>query len=309
MQTPTTDSFIEPLRDNQFLLELIAEASCRPLAEVTTRFVQEHHDLGFNVRTALAAARLEPYVWSEGLDQFYSKTDAFLYETLVWNRSRAKNQMRSWIGAHLQTYSSQESARPLRILSFGDGLGIDSYYLAKLGHEVTYFDPSETCTSFAKKIFARGELPIEMLSKPENLQKQSFDVIVCLDVLEHVQDPSSLVGWLCKFLKPQGRFIVHAPFFYLDPSVSTHLRSNLGYSGDTKRLYEPHGLVPIAAEFFWNPLVLELQTESPSRSRLPWLAKFGGSLLSVGRIWPWPHTAITRRIARDPALPKMVEEL
>ncbi|NOY29345.1 MAG: methyltransferase domain-containing protein [Planctomycetes bacterium] len=217
--------------------------------------------------------------------------------------------MRSWIGAHLQAYQSQEPDRTLRILSFGDGLGIDAYYLAMLGYEVTYFDPSESCTYFAKKIFTRGKLQIEMLSDPKNLEDQFFDAIVCLDVLEHVQDPSLLVGWLCKYLKLRGRFIVHAPFFYLDPSVSTHLRSNLCFSGDTKRLYAPHGLAPIAAEFFWNPLVLELQTDLPLRSRLSWLAKVGGALLSVGRTWPWPHMMMSRQIARDDALPKRVEGL
>ncbi|NOY30024.1 MAG: hypothetical protein GXP28_07535, partial [Planctomycetes bacterium] len=84
MQAETIDPFIEPLRDNQFLLELIVEISHRPISEVTRRFVQEHHDLGCNVRTALAEYGLEPHVWSDDLENFYSKTDAFLYETLVW---------------------------------------------------------------------------------------------------------------------------------------------------------------------------------------------------------------------------------
>ncbi len=305
------DTFIEPLRDNQFLLRLIAEISKKPISEVTERFIQEHRDLGCNVRIALEEYGLKPHVWSQELEQFYAKTDAFLYETLVWNRSKSKNEMRSWIGSHLMEYQSQRPARRLRILSFGDGLGIDAYYLAKLGYEVTYFDPSETCTYFAKQIFTRGELQVKMLSKPEDLQTEAFDVIVCLDVLEHVENPSSLVGWLCQFLKPAGRFIVHAPFFYLEKNVATHLRSNQCYSGDTKKIYEPHDLVPLAAEFFWNPLVLELRTEEglSKRSELSWLAKLGGILLTIGRVWSWPHVKVARFLSRDKELQKMAEEL
>jgi len=124
---------------------------------------------------------------------------------------------------------------------------------------------------------------------------ESFDAIVCLDVLEHVPDPPQLVQKLANWLRPDGTLLVHAPFFYVAPSVGTHLRSNLRYSGDWRRLYAPHRLVPVAGEFFWNPLVLRKEVPSV-RSSVPWLLRLGGWLLSVARIWTVPHVLVCQHL-------------
>ena len=111
------DPFIEPLRDNPFLINLITEVSGSSAPDVVRRLVQEHHDPGTNVREALRQRGIEPYVWSDELEAFYAATDAFLYESLVWNRTAMKHDMRRWIGAHLAAVSDS----PQRILTFGDG--------------------------------------------------------------------------------------------------------------------------------------------------------------------------------------------
>lgn len=305
MTAPAVDPLIPPLRDNQFLIDLIAEISGKNRDEVTHRFNEEHRDLGGNVRRALADAAIEPYQWSAALEKFYADTDAFLYETLVYNRSPFKNDMRSWIGDYL----TQRSPRPLRVLSFGDGLGIDAYYLAQLGHDVTYFDVSQPCVTFAQRIFARGNLDVTMLTAPEQLPLESFDAIVCLDVLEHVPGPFGLVGWLSTILRPGGELVVHAPFHYVDPAVQTHLRKNQRYSGDRKSLYEPHGLHVVAGRLFWNPLVLmkyapgEMPLERP-----PWQVYLGSALLKTGRIWSKPHAIVGKMLLNKKQLIAMVEK-
>lgn len=302
------DPLVEPLHDNQFLIDLITEVSGDARADVIRRFVSEHHDIGTNVRESLRERGIEPYLWSEDLVAFYAATDAFLYESLVWNRMTMKNDMRRWIGKHLR----RGADRPQRILTFGDGLGFDAYYLASLGHEVTYFDVSEKCTQFAKRIFERGELNVEMLSDPSLVPQESYDAVVCLDVLEHVPDPASLVEWLTGLLRARGRLVVHAPFYFLHPSVSTHLRSNRRFSGDVKTLYHPFGLQPIDGRFFWDPLVLEKLRDGESRSsRLPWHAVAGGALLATGRYGVWLHVAVARGLVRADRrrLKSLVEDL
>jgi SAM-dependent methyltransferase len=160
-------------------------------------------------------------------------------------------------------------------------------------HEVTYFDVSNDCAAFARKIFECGNLNISMITDPEQLPKNNFDVVLCLDVLEHVPDPPSLVGWLAGLLREGGEFIAHAPFFYIDPAVPTHLRSNKKFSGDFSSLYEPHGLHPIAGRFFWDPIVLR-KGEKHTRTDLPWNLRVGGALLKLGRYWSWPHIIVTK---------------
>jgi 2-polyprenyl-3-methyl-5-hydroxy-6-metoxy-1,4-benzoquinol methylase len=256
------DPFIEPLLDNAFLIDLIADVSGSSSPDVIRRFVNEHDDLGANVREALRQRGIEPYVWSDALEDFYAATDAFLYESLVWNRTEMKNDMRQWIGAHLAGVSDS----PQRILTFGDGLGLDAYYLASVGHRVTYFDVSRQCSAFAQRLFARGNLEVEMLADPDQIPREAFDAVVCLDVLEHVPDPVSLVGWLSELLCEGGRLVVHAPFYFLHPSVSTHLRCNQRFSGNLRRLYKPFGLHPVDGRLFWNPIVLEKRRESSPAS-------------------------------------------
>jgi SAM-dependent methyltransferase len=290
------DPFIEPLRDNELLIDLIAEVSQAARSDVVRRFVAEHHELGTNVRDALRHCGIRPYVWSDELEAFYAATDAFLYESLVWNRTTLKNNMRRWIGTHLAGVSNA----PQRILTFGDGLGLDAYYLATLGHHVTYFDVSRQCSAFAQRIFERGGLEIEMLADPKQIPKEVFDAVVCLDVLEHVPDPVSLVGWLSELLRPGGRLVVHAPFYFLHSSVSTHLRSNKRFSGSL-RLYKRFGLYPVDGRLFWNPVVLEKRDRLWPRSvsRPPWSFVAGGSLLSLGRFWSLPHATVTRLLSRS----------
>lgn len=293
------EPLIPPLQNNEYLVDLITEVSGKDRAEVIRRFKQEHRDLGGNVRRAMAAAVIEPYVPSDALAQFYAETDAFLYETLVWNRTALKNDMRRWIGEYL----AQRSMQPLRVLSFGDGLGIDAYYLAELGHDVTYFDVSQPCANFARRIFDYGNIKVTMLADPDELLPESFDAIVCLDVLEHVPEPLGLMGWLSSILRSGGDLIVHAPFHYIDPAVQTHLRSNVRFSGDMTSLYEPHGLKIIAGRLFWNPIVLRKLDSTP---QVPWQVLLGSHLLKTGRYWSRPHVAVGKMLLGKKELMAMV---
>jgi SAM-dependent methyltransferase len=288
-QSPSVDPLIPPLRDSRFLIDSIQEITGKDRDEVHWRFKSEHHDLGGNVRRALASAEIEPHEYGPALEKFYATTDAFLYETLVWNRSPLKNDMRRWIGKRL----ADSSNAPLRILSFGDGLGIDAYYLAELGHDVTYFDVSLSCATFAKRIFDRGQLNVAMITDSRELPSNYFDVVLCLDVLEHVPDPPDLVKWLTGLLREGGELIAHAPFFFIDPCVATHLRSNRRYSGDLELLYSPHGLQPFAGRFFWDPIVLR-KSNDKLQSQLPWRMRLGGALLKIGSVWSWPHAMLSK---------------
>jgi SAM-dependent methyltransferase/glycosyltransferase involved in cell wall biosynthesis len=301
-QSLSVDPLIPPLRDSRFLIDTIQEITGKDRDEVARRFQSEHHDLGGNVRRALAAAEIEPHEYGPALEKFYAATDAFLYETLVWNRSPLKNDMRRWIGKHL----ANSSNAPLRILSFGDGLGIDAYYLAELGHDVTYFDVSQPCATFAKRIFDHGQLNVTMITDPRELSSNYFDVVLCLDVLEHVPDPPALVKWLTELLREGGELIAHAPFFFIDSSVATHLRSNQCYSGELESLYLSNGLKPITGKFFWDPIVFRKSNDN-LQTQLPWRMRLGGALLRIGSVWSWPHAMMSKKFIGKKELAAMAD--
>jgi SAM-dependent methyltransferase len=302
------DSTETILHDNHFLIRLIADITSQPTHRVQERFISEHRDLGTNVREALRAHGLAPYTWSDRLVEFYEQTDAFLFESLAWNRTDTKTQMRRWIVDFL----ARQSSVPQRVLTYGDGIGFDSLELARAGHHVTYFDVARRCQRFARAVFERGGVVVEQLEDAGDIEAEAFDTVICLDVLEHVPDPPQLVRELSRVLRVGGVLVSHAPFYWIHPSVGTHLRSNTRFSGDCARLYRPANLHPIDGQFFWNPIVLEksLPGRKPNR-RLPMAPRVGGHLLAVARAWNLPHVAMVLLMghADQRALQSLIKDL
>jgi SAM-dependent methyltransferase len=240
-----------------------------------------------------------PHVWTDQLVEFYAQTHSFLYESLVWNHTLLKNQVRKWIADFLYN----DFGRPAKMLVFGDGLGFESLYFSQAGHNVTYFEVSADCVQFARSIFHSGGVQVRILQRPEEIERESFDVVVCLDVLEHVPDPPAVVAQLAAALSPGGRMIVHAPFYFVDGVVGTHLRSNMTYSGDLSRLYTPNGLRLVDGRLFWDPIVLEKSAADPhSSGKRRWrriALRASGLLLAIGRYWALPHIWIAKAMSRS----------
>jgi len=279
--------------DAGYLVQLITDVSGLSNAEVARRLLVENRELGTSVWKELQERKIRPYQWSDDLNQFYESTTAFLFESLIWNRSTIKQQMQNWINQFLE----REFHRPLRVLVFGDGLGFDSASVAQAGHQVSYFEVSQRAIQFATQAFNRFDSRVEILSDVSQIQPAHYDAILCLDVLEHVPQPEAVVKLLVSALAPEGRLIVHAPFWYLSKSVGTHLASNRKLSGDIRHLYGSNGLHAIEASLFWNPIAF---AKTSGTRHAKFLEKqrirLGGLLLSVGRFWSTPHELITKRM-------------
>jgi SAM-dependent methyltransferase len=254
--------------------------------------------LGSAVRQQLDDREIEYYVWSDELVRFYEQTDAFLFESLVWNVTRHKNGIRRWVAEFLR----RSFEAPATVLTYGDGLGIDSYYLRQAGHRVTSFEVSQRCVEFARSICDADAMDVQIVRDAGQLPSGQFDAVLCLDVLEHVPDPPALVQQLSHTLRAGGYLIVHAPFFFVDPAVVTHLQSNRRFSGDIRRLYRPAGLRLVDGRPFWDPLVLQKADHGApwppgSRSRARRLHTTG-LLLAVARYWAAPHCLMARYLTR-----------
>ena len=294
-----SESLARALEDNAYLVGLIAGLTGDSADRVREKLVHEHHNPGAAVHKALRELRIEPYVWSDKLVEFYQQTDAFLYETLVWNRTLMKNQMRVFMASFLAAYCPG----PQRIITFGDGLSIDSLFLAEAGHSVDYYEVSQRCIRFAQSLGDRVGRQLSIVTSADDIATESYDLAVCLDVLEHLPEPPQVVAQLASYLRPGGRLIVHAPFWHIQPNVSTHLKSNLRYSGNIDILYGAHGLRPIAGQFFWNPIVLEKVAPgvalTPVSSRVRATLICGGLLLKCARVTRLPHLLVLRWMLRN----------
>ena len=95
-----------------------------------------------------------------------------------------------------------------RVLDIGCGGGILAEALAHHGAAVTAIDKAEASLSVAKLHLLESQLDISYLdSTAEELaeaQPAQFDVVTCLEMLEHVPDPSSVVAACQRLVKPGG---------------------------------------------------------------------------------------------------------
>ena len=102
------------------------------------------------------------------------------------------------------------SWRYLNVLDIGCGGGFTCEFIAKKGATVSGIDLSTVSIKTAKLHAKESDLTIDYRSgTAENLpyQDDRFDVITCVDVLEHVEDVAKVIAEVKRVLKPGGVFL------------------------------------------------------------------------------------------------------
>jgi glycosyltransferase involved in cell wall biosynthesis len=113
----------------------------------------------------------------------------------------------SWVYQMLKPYIGRD------ILEVGSGIGNMTRYF--VGHgKVTATDISPFCLQELKRTYAESEsvrvqpLDISRNSYPEF---EIYDTIVCLNVLEHIEDDMEALRNMRKLLKPGGKLLLYVP--------------------------------------------------------------------------------------------------
>ena len=94
----------------------------------------------------------------------------------------------------------------LKILDIGCGGGLISEPMARLGANVTGIDASEKNIKIAQIHSEENNLKINYInSSPERLkEKEEFDIILNLEIIEHVEDVKLYIDSCSKLLKKDG---------------------------------------------------------------------------------------------------------
>tara|TARA_B100000989_G_scaffold49020_1_gene32123 strand:- start:112 stop:840 length:729 start_codon:yes stop_codon:yes gene_type:complete len=113
----------------------------------------------------------------------------------------------------LKKYKNNDKDRPLkniRILDIGCGGGLLCEPLSKLGAEVVGIDASEKNIKIAKLHSRENNLNIKYYcASPENFKiKAKFDVILNMEIVEHVENVNFFLKQSTKFLKKKGLMFV-----------------------------------------------------------------------------------------------------
>ena len=96
-----------------------------------------------------------------------------------------------------------------RVLDVGCGGGYTCEFLAQRGAIVTGLDQSAACIKAAQRhADDQGWAIAYHPGVSENLPfaDASFDIVTCVDVLEHVENPAATVAEISRVLKPNGWF-------------------------------------------------------------------------------------------------------
>jgi len=96
-------------------------------------------------------------------------------------------------------------------LDVGCGAGLLAEPLARLGAKVTGLDASAALIAVAQDHARASGLAIDYRSGELAELEGQFDLITCMEVIEHVADPEAFVDLLAKRLAPHGLLILSTP--------------------------------------------------------------------------------------------------
>ena len=114
----------------------------------------------------------------------------------------------------------------LKILDIGCGGGLISEPMARLGANVTGIDASEKNIKIAQIHSEENNLKINYIhSSPERLkEKEVFDIILNLEIIEHVEDVELYVDSCSKLLKKGGLMFTAT----LNRTVVSYIKAIIG---------------------------------------------------------------------------------
>ena len=115
-----------------------------------------------------------------------------------------------------------------RVVDIGCGGGILAESMATRGAQVTGVDLSEKALGVARlHLFESGQSVDYRLISAEDLAREapaSFDVVTCMEMLEHVPDPASTIRACATLVKPGG----HVFFSTLNRNLKAYVMAVVG---------------------------------------------------------------------------------
>jgi 2-polyprenyl-3-methyl-5-hydroxy-6-metoxy-1,4-benzoquinol methylase len=167
---------------------------------------------------------------------------------------------------------------PARVLDVGSGEGYFCKLLVERGYQVEACDYSEVSNDVTGVTFTRADLN-QKIPLPDN----AYDVVVSIEVIEHIENHVRFVQELMRVTRPGGMLLLTTPNIHSIPSRWHFFL--YGYTDCAPRPLDPHHEAHYKQHI--NPISIA--------QMLYLIERFGGELTGL-------HTNRIRRSARIPML-------
>ena len=129
-----------------------------------------------------------------------------------WDPNGPQRPLHELNPARLAYVAERTGLRDARVLDVGCGAGLLSEAMAREGAQVTALDLAPELIDVARLHLLESVLQVDyQLVSAEELAAQapaSFDAITCMEMLEHVPDPGSILRACATLLRPGGKLFV-----------------------------------------------------------------------------------------------------
>lgn len=176
--------------------------------------------------------------------------------------------LRSWyVRSALQRLYKQKfsTLKTCEILDAGSGFGqYDRFMLQKFRNARIHAldikeDYLDDCRYYFQNEVKAGRIRFENVDLvADELLAQTFDLALCVDVLEHIEEDVRVMTSIRKALKPGGFFIMHSPSHYSEEDagddeffVDEHARAGYSKSELAGKL-EKAGLEPVSLHYSYG---------------------------------------------------------
>ena len=116
------------------------------------------------------------------------------------------------------------SLEKLKILDLGCGGGLLCEPLSRLGAKVTGIDASEKNIEIAKAHARKGNINVNYICTSPEKVNESYDVILCMEVVEHVEDLDFFYKSCSKLLNKNGLIF----FATINKTIKSYILAILG---------------------------------------------------------------------------------
>jgi 2-polyprenyl-3-methyl-5-hydroxy-6-metoxy-1,4-benzoquinol methylase len=183
-----------------------------------------------------------PFITKDKVGSFFTQNDTVLFESLIQatpNYILRRLQLPNWPDyARIVNILDLVERKNLRILDYGCGSADVSLYLATKGFDITIVDISGGNLEPARKRFEIRSLPVTAIgatpTKPIPDLCGTYDIIIALEVIEHVRHPFELLN-LFKRASHRGTILLLGSFpFNPTTAVGDHLIESVSKQQELK---------------------------------------------------------------------------